>query len=119
MAVLSKKEFMDKVNTILKDRTDDEALGFIEDCKDTISSDPEEWKTKYEDQVKANEELEKTWREKYRARFFESDDSNHNDNNENNKKTDPKNKTDEPDKDAEALEKAEKIRCDDLFTEVK
>lgn len=115
MAVLSKKEFMEKLNTIMGDRTDDEALSFIEDCKDTISSDKDEWKTKYEEEVQKNSDLEKSWREKYKARFFESDEPDK-DKRETNKKTNPATpKKDEDDEEAEKLEQAEKIRCTDLF----
>ena len=117
MAKLTQKEFMEKVNTIIGDRTDDEALSFIEDCKDTISSDGDDWKAKYDEQVTKNEELEKSWREKYKARFFAADDSSQEDNHENNKKTNPAKPKDTVDDDEQAkLEQAEKIRCDDLFT---
>lgn len=117
MAVLTQKEFMEKLNTFIGDRTDDEALAFIEDCKDTISSDKDEWKQKYDEQVQKTNDLEKTWREKYKARFFESDDTPDNNNHTNNKKTNPATpKPDELDEEEQKLEKAEKIRFDDLFT---
>ena len=118
MAILSKKDFMEKLKTFVGDRDDDEALAFIEDCKDTISSDGDEWKTKYEDEVQKNKDLEKSWREKYKARFFETDDDTPDkQRSENNKKTNPARiKDDEVDEEEQKLEQANTIKCSDLFT---
>lgn len=117
MARLTSAEFMDKLKNILGDRTDDEALSFIEDCKDTITGDKDDWKQKYDDIVKEKDELDKTWRRKYADRFFSPD--SHNDDNEdtheNNKRTNPANVKDELDEEEQKLEQAEKIRFDDLF----
>ena len=119
MARLSQKEFMEKLKTFIGDRTDDDAISFIEDCKDTITDDKDDWKQKYDDVVKEKEELDKTWRQKYTERFFSSDSHNDDNNgkNENNHKTNPatiggKN---EPDEEQQKLEQAEKIRFNDLF----
>lgn len=71
MSVLKKEELFEKMKTILGDRTDDDALTFMEDLKDTIEDsekdkkDEEDWQKKYEDN-------DKMWREKYRDRFFKS-----------------------------------------------
>lgn len=117
MAKLTQKEFMEKLDKIIGDRTDNEALNFIEDCKDTISSEGDDWKAKYDEEVQKNAELEKTWREKYKARFFAADESSINNPNENNNKTNPAKPKDTVDDDEQAkLEQAEKIRFDDLFT---
>ena len=116
MAILTQKEFMEKLNKIIGDRTDDEALGFIEDCKDTIGSDGDEWKQKYDEQVAANAELEKSWREKYKARFFATDDTSLIDKNPNNDKTNPAKPKDNVDDEEQAkLEQANNVRFDDLF----
>ena len=119
MAVLSQKEFMEKLKTIIGDRTDDVAISFIEDCKDTISEDKDDWKGKYDALVKEKDDLDKEWRKKYTDRFFAPDSHNddNNDKNENNHKTNPatiggKN---EPDEEQQKLEQAEKIRFNDLF----
>ena len=65
--ILTKDELMKKLSTIIGDRNDDEAINFIEDVSDTVDSfsktDDTDWKTKYE-------ELDKTWRERYKERFF-------------------------------------------------
>ena len=117
MAVLSKDEFMTKLKTIIGDRTDDEAISFIEDCKDTIEGEKDDWKGKYDALVKEKDDLDKMWRQKYTDRFFSPD--SHNDDNkdkhENNKKTNPANVNDELDEEEQKLEQAEKIRFSDLF----
>ena len=116
MAKLTQTEFMAKLKTIVGDRTDDEAIGFIEDCKDTITDDKDDWKQKYDDLVKEKENLDKEWRKKYTDRFFSSDSHEDDNNHENNNKTNPaRRKDDTPDENEEKLEQAEKIRFDDLF----
>lgn len=120
MARLSQKEFMDKLKTFIGDRTDDEAISFIEDCKDTISEDKDDWKGKYDALVKEKDELDKEWRKKYTDRFFAPDSHNETDtntNHENNTNTNPANRvgSDEPDEEQQKLEQAEKVRINDLF----
>lgn len=105
MAVLNKEDFLNKIKERLGDDTSDEALSFLEDMTDTVNdltekaenNDGEVWKKKCE-------ETEKTWREKYKARFFEGS--------ENNKDDDPQPKDTEKD---EETERAESITVDDLF----
>lgn len=109
---------MSKLKTIIGDRTDDEAISFIEDCKDTISEDKDDWKSKYDDLLKEKNELDKTWRQKYTDRFFSSVSHNDDDKDthEHNKETNPASgKTDELDENEKMIEQAEKIRFDDLF----
>mgnify|MGYP003466073152 FL=1 len=66
--ILSKEELMTEMKSIIGERTDDEAIKFIEDVTDTIGSLEEqnnennennEWKSKYEEIVT-----------KYKERFF-------------------------------------------------
>ena len=63
--ILSKEELMTEMKSIIGERTDDEAIKFIEDVTDTIDSFEEqnnesnEWKSKYEEIVT-----------KYKERFF-------------------------------------------------
>ena len=74
MAVLNKEEFLSRLQERIGEDTSDEAMAFIEDMTDTFNDmetrsngqSDEEWKTKYE-------ELDKSWREKYKARFFNSE----------------------------------------------
>lgn len=71
MAVLSREDYLARIQGRIGEDTSDEAMQFIEDMTDTFDnyankiSDKEDWKTKYE-------ENDKTWREKYKARFFSS-----------------------------------------------
>ena len=62
--VKTKDEIMESVKAIVGDRSDDDALAFLEDFSDTIESFGEDWRGKYE-------ENDRAWRERYRARFFD------------------------------------------------
>lgn len=74
MSALNRNEFMARLQERVGDDTSDEALSFIEDMQDTFndletrssSNNDEQWQQKYD-------ELDKTWREKYKARFFNSE----------------------------------------------
>lgn len=74
MSVLNKEEFMSRLKERVGDDTSDETMTFLEDITDTFNdmearsndANDEEWKNKYE-------ELDKSWREKYKARFFDSE----------------------------------------------
>ena len=91
----TQEELLEVLKKVLGDRTDDDALGLIEDVKDSTGSEPgEDWKAKYE-------ELDKTWREKYKARFFEST-------------KDPKTKPEEKPEDEKEIETSG-IALGDLF----
>ena len=73
MAIRTMEELRNSVDIILNERTDDEALAFIEDFTDTIGElekrveENVNWKEKYE-------QNDREWREKYRKRFFEGND---------------------------------------------
>lgn len=61
---------MEQVKTLIGDSSDDNTLKFLEDISDTlndfetkVNGDGEDWKAKYD-------ELDKSWRDKYRERFF-------------------------------------------------
>lgn len=110
MAKLSSEEFMNSVKSIVGDRDDDEALKFIEDCKDTITGEKDDWKAKYDEVVKEKEELDKSWRAKYKERFYSSEPISDNNNNTNN------NEHSHPlDTRTEEEKKAESITFNDLF----
>lgn len=74
MAIRSREDIVASMRTIIGERDDDEALGFIEDLTDTLDdydvrvSDSTDWKEKFESN-------DKEWREKYRERFFEGKSS--------------------------------------------
>lgn len=74
MAVLSKEEFMNRLQERIGEDTSDEAMTFIEDMTDTFNdmesrssgNNDSEWKQKYD-------EMDKSWRKKYKDRFFNSE----------------------------------------------
>lgn len=71
MAIRTIDEILESVRTRVGDSTEDADIEFIEDVSDTLNdlsskaSGQEDWKAKYE-------ENDKTWREKYKERFFSS-----------------------------------------------
>lgn len=110
MAKLTNEEFMKSVKAIIGDRDDDEALKFIEDCKDTITGEKDDWKAKYDEVLQQKEDLDKAWRAKYKERFYSSD-TNINENNtiDNNEHSNPLDTRTEEEK------RAESITINDLF----
>lgn len=74
MSVLNKEAFMARLQERIGEDTSDEAMSFIEDMTDTFNDmetrsngeSDEQWQKKYDD-------LDKSWREKYKARFFNSE----------------------------------------------
>lgn len=105
MAILSRDDFIKKIQEKIGDSTSDEDIKFLEDMTDTYNDlvdkgtekDSEDWKQKYEDN-------DKMWRQKYRDRFFSSSTD-----------VDPLPEPKEPEPDPET-EKAEQISVKDLFT---
>lgn len=69
MAVSNRENILNRISAILGDRTDDDALGLLEDVTDTLNDydgrlkESGDWKAKYE-------ENDKSWRDKYRERFY-------------------------------------------------
>lgn len=71
MPVLSKEDFLQRLQSRIGEDTSDEALQFLEDMSDTYNdfesrtanTDLDEWKTKYE-------ELDQSWRQRYKERFL-------------------------------------------------
>ena len=117
MAKLTQKEFMDKVKSIIGDRDDDEVLSFLEDCKDTITAEKDEYKEKYEAAVKEKEELDKSWRTKYKERFYSADDPSNEDKDKDKDKDKDRHK-DPFDTRSDKQREAEETTIDSLFTEV-
>lgn len=74
MAVRTIDEILESVKARVGDSTEDADIEFIEDVSDTLNdlsakaSGQEDWKAKYE-------ENDKTWREKYKERFFQSEEN--------------------------------------------
>lgn len=74
MAVRPIEEILESVKTRVGDSTENADIEFIEDISDTLNdliskaSGQEDWKTKYE-------ENDKAWREKYKERFFSTEEN--------------------------------------------
>ena len=98
MAKLERDAFMERINAIVGEATDDDALSFIADMTDTYDglAQPSEWEEKYNTEHAAHEAL----RKEYRDRFFSGSPEP------------PKQPPAEPDKPG-----AEEITFDDLFIE--
>ena len=94
MAIKTIEELMGAVRARVGEDTSDEAIAFVEDVSDTLTSlsNAEDWKKKYE-------ENDAEWRKRYQDRFFNPDKPN-----------DP-----EPDQDPEP----KKLTFDELFKEDK
>lgn len=72
MAVLTREQFMEKLNTLTDGKTDDDTLSMIQDFSDTFKSleekdDVEAVRGDYEEKLKV---LDENWRNKYRDAFF-------------------------------------------------
>lgn len=69
MSKLTREQFIETVQTLIGDRTDDEALIIAENMRDTYddmdkaSKETDDWKNKYDN-------LDKDWRTKYRNAFY-------------------------------------------------
>lgn len=60
--VRTKDELLERARNIIGERTDDDALGFVEDLTDSYTAN-EDWHAKYM-------QLDADWRAKYKERFF-------------------------------------------------
>lgn len=76
MATLNREQYFNTLSALVGERSDPEAIKALEDMTDTFNSlekgvngDGEDWKKKAE-------EIDKSWREKYRARFMRGDGGN-------------------------------------------
>lgn len=104
MAIKTKDELMNYVNTLIGERDDDDALSMIQDFEDTLgnvdsNSDNENWKTRYQ-------ELDASWRKRYKERFF-----GHSQNDK-----DILGNDDEDDDEDDYTKRANNISINDLFT---
>ena len=70
MAILNREDFFNRLEAQIHSDTSDESISFLEDMQDTYNDlerkangDGEDWKAKYE-------QLDASWRARYRHRFF-------------------------------------------------
>lgn len=71
MAVRTAQELVETATKLLGENTSDDALSFLEDITDSYGSDGTDWKAKYEQSEQDRVELDKSWRDRYRARFLD------------------------------------------------
>lgn len=83
MAVRTREEIIQNFSNIIGDRNDDTVLNFIEDISDTLADGETDYKKMYEDEVTAREQLDESWRKKYRERFETGVGDNDSDNDNN------------------------------------
>lgn len=75
MAVIENRETLQtRLQTLIGDRTDDEALNFIQDALDTYDNHSSGGMTQEEHNRLMNE-ADQTWRQKYRDAFFKGPDN--------------------------------------------
>lgn len=122
MAKLTNDELKARVKAVIGDRTDDEAIQFLEDFNDTISdagsdNGDNDWKKKYDDLLKDKDELDKAWRKRYTDRFFSAEDS-HTDNKDKDTNNNPADNAHKTTEEIDKEEEANKVRFDDLFKPV-
>ena len=110
---LTREEYMASIASIIGERTDDEALKFVEDMTDTfdgnVNTDNQETINTLNETIKEltekNKTIEEEWRKKYLARFYGGSDEEMNPSNQN------------VIEDETMLDGEENITIDDLFKE--
>lgn len=106
MAILTREEYLKRIQDMIGDDASDESVSFLEDLTDTYNDletrangDGNDWKEKYE-------ENDKAWKKRYMQRFFSG-----------NGYSQLEDETTVLTPDEIALEKAENITVDELFEE--
>lgn len=110
---LTREDYMASIASIIGDRTDDEALKFVEDMTDTfdgnVNTDYEETINTLNSTIKEltdkNNSIEEQWRKKYLSRFYGGSDE----------EIDPSNNN--VIEDETMIDGDENITIDDLFKE--
>lgn len=104
---LTREELMNAVASIIGDRTDDEAIAFVENVTDTFDSDLsaelETANAKITELTQKVADTESAWRKKYMERFYGGSDEEANPSNQ------------PPIEEEETALDAEEITVDDLF----
>lgn len=75
MSILNRDEYFSRINEIVGTNTDEASIKFVEDMSDTFNdlenkanSDGSDWERKYH-------ELDESWKQKYKQRFFSGSSS--------------------------------------------
>lgn len=89
MAVIENREALtSRLQTLIGDRTDDEALNFIQDALDTYDSHSSGGITQ-EEHKRLMDEADQAWRQKYRDAFFQGPDNSEKNGSKNTSRDDP------------------------------
>ena len=75
MAVKTREEIMESIRSRFAEDTSDETLSLIEDVSDTLTDYEAKAKGDGKDWKSEAERIDREWREKYKARFFSTGDS--------------------------------------------
>ena len=76
MAIKTREEIMESLNTVLGENPSDEGLALLGDVTDTLND--------YETNKQTADEIDKKWRKKYRERFFNDNNGDDDDDDDNN-----------------------------------
>lgn len=71
MAIKTREEIMESIRTRFAEDSSDETLSLIEDVSDTLTDFEAKAKGDGKDWKAEAERIDKEWREKYKARFFD------------------------------------------------
>lgn len=69
MAVLSTDVFMERINSLIGENSDDDTLAMLGDFKDTLDANANA-NSRIAELEQQNKDLDASWRKKYRDRFF-------------------------------------------------
>lgn len=75
MAILSRDEFFNAVHTIVGTNSDESAISFMENMTDTYNDMEQRIRGGSEDWEKRYNELDEAWKQKYKHRFFNGDNT--------------------------------------------
>ena len=79
MPVLSRDDYMTRIKSRFGESLTDDDVSFLEDMSDTYDDlakrSNEDYEKKYNDMITKYDELDKSWRDKYTARFFGNDET--------------------------------------------
>lgn len=101
---------MDSLSKVLGENNSDDALALLEDVSDTLDTANSDLPAKLQEAEDKYNELDKSWRAKYRARFLQSKEDAAEQDNEFKKEQQEQEQKDEQE------ERAENVSFDDLFT---
>ena len=108
MAIIQNREELNtRLQTIIGDRTDDDALNFLQDIRDTFEAQPSGGMTQAEHD-RLMQEADTAWRKRYRDAFFNGADGQFKESESDTSRKDPANE-------APGSDENNPAKFDDLF----